>query len=259
MRQVGAETAVRATGCSLVLIRCGAAAWLMLPLSCARQSSLPAYGDYGPMAAERRRMIERQLVSSDRGITNTRVLEAMRDVLRHEFVPDELRARAYDDSPLPIGHGQTISQPFIVAFMTQALDPRPKDRVLEIGTGSGYQAAVLARLVDEVFTIEIIEPLARRAEETLRRQGVSNVHVRHGDGYKGWPEAAPFDAIIVTCAPEAVPEPLTDQLKEGGRMIIPVGGDGDQQLVLLEKSGGKLTRTGLLPVHFVPMTGKARE
>jgi len=211
------------------------------------------------MAAERKRMVAEQLMPAERGITNRRVLDAMLEIPRHEFVPDDVRSMAYADGPLPIGHKQTISQPYIVALMTQALDPQPEHRVLEIGTGSGYQAAVLARLVGEVFTIEIVEPLARRAEETLKRQGLNNVHVRHGDGYQGWKEAAPFDSIIVTCAPDDVPEPLTQQLKEGGRMVIPVGGEGDQQLVLIGKRGGKLQRTGLLRVRFVPMTGKARE
>ena len=204
-------------------------------------------------------MVEAQLMPAERGITNRRVLDAMLEIPRHEFVPENVRSMAYADGPLPIGHKQTISQPYIVALMTQALDPQPEHRVLEIGTGSGYQAAVLARLAGEVFTIEIVEPLAQRAEETLKRQGLTNIHVRHGDGYQGWKEAAPFDSIIVTCAPDDVPEPLTQQLKEGGRMVIPVGGEGDQQLVLIEKHGGKLRRTGLLRVRFVPMTGKARE
>jgi protein-L-isoaspartate(D-aspartate) O-methyltransferase len=208
-------------------------------------------------AAARERMVETQLASRVRGITSPRVLQAMRDVPRHEFVPEELRPFAYDDRPLPIGHGQTISQPFIVAFMTEALDPKPGHRVLEVGTGSGYQAAVLARLVKEVFSIEIVEPLAKSAISTLERLGVKNVRVRAGDGYKGWAEAAPFDSIIVTCAPDHVPQPLVDQLKEGGRMIIPVGERVAQELYLLEKSGGQLKRRAVLPVRFVPMTGEA--
>ncbi len=187
------------------------------------------------------------------------VLAVMREVPRHEFVPEAQRPFAYADSALPIGHGQTISQPFIVAFMTEQLAPRPGDRVLEIGTGSGYQAAVLARLVREVFTIEIVEPLGRRAAADLARLGFPNVQVRMGDGYLGWPEAAPFDAIIVTCAPEAVPAPLVAQLREGGRMIIPVGPQGGpQQLYRLEKRGGRLEQTAVLPVAFVPMTGAAQ-
>jgi protein-L-isoaspartate(D-aspartate) O-methyltransferase len=207
-------------------------------------------------AAARQRMVGQQLVAPDRGITNGRVLAVMGRVPRHEFVPAGRRAQAYGDHPLPIGHDQTISQPFIVAFMTEKLEPKPTDKVLEIGTGSGYQAAVLAELVHEVYTIEIVEPLARRAEADLKRLGYTNVMVRAGDGYKGWPEAAPFDAIIVTCAPEHVPQPLVDQLKEDGRMIIPVGPAGDQELYVLRKKGEKLERRAVLPVRFVPMTGK---
>ena len=208
--------------------------------------------------AERRRMVKEQLSSSGYGITNARVLAAMGKVPRHEFVPAELRNRAYDDGPLPIGHGQTISQPFIVAFMTEQLDPKPTDRVLEIGTGSGYQAAVLAELAGEVYTIEIIEPLAQRAEADLKRLGYTNIRVRAGDGCQGWPEAAPFDAIIVTCAPEKVPQPLIEQLKDDGRLIIPIGEIGDQKLVLLHKRGQRLEQTAVLPVRFVPMTGEAQ-
>jgi protein-L-isoaspartate(D-aspartate) O-methyltransferase len=207
-------------------------------------------------AGQRRAMVELQL--RDRGIGDTRVLEAMGRVPRHELVPAALRGEAYGDYPLPIGYEQTISQPYIVAFMTEALMPRAGDRVLEVGTGSGYQAAVLAELVAEVYTIEIVEPLGLRASEDLARLGYRNVHVRIGDGYQGWPEHAPFDAIIVTCAPEAVPQPLVDQLREGGRMIIPVGEPGQgQELYLLEKRGGKVLRRAILPVRFVPMTGEA--
>jgi protein-L-isoaspartate(D-aspartate) O-methyltransferase len=206
-------------------------------------------------ASARRRMVEQQLAAPARDITNRRVLAVMGKVPRHEFVSADVRALAYADRPLPIGHGQTISQPYIVAFMTEKLDPKPTDRVLEIGTGSGYQAAVLAELVAKVFTIEIVEPLARRAEADLKRLGSTNVMVRAGDGYKGWPEAAPFDAVIVTCAPDHVPQPLVDQLKEGGRMMIPVGPSHDQSLYLLEKKSGKVERRAVLPVRFVPMTG----
>ena len=213
-------------------------------------------GDY---AAERQRMVEMQLKAQDRGIRHAGVLQAMRDVPRHEFVPVKFRPEAYNDRPLPIGHDQTISQPFIVAFMTEALDPKPTDRVLEIGTGSGYQAAVLARLVKEVYTIEIVEPLGKRAEADLKRLGYNNVQVRIGDGYAGWPEQAPFDTIIVTCAPDHVPQPLTDQLKEGGRLIIPVGELGAQSLVLIRKKDGKLKQERVMEVRFVPMTGKAEE
>jgi len=197
-------------------------------------------------------MVREQLVA--RGITSPRVLEAMGQVPRHEFVPTGLRSRAYEDGPLPIGHGQTISQPYIVAFMTEALDPKPTDRVLEIGTGSGYQAAVLSGLVAEVWSMELIEPLARRAEADLGRLGFANVKVRCGDGYLGWPEAAPFDAIIVTCAPEEVPPALVAQLRMGGRMILPVGSQwGSQDLVLLRKTAVGLETKAVLPVRFVPM------
>jgi protein-L-isoaspartate(D-aspartate) O-methyltransferase len=195
-----------------------------------------------------------------RGVKDPRVLEAMRKVPRHEFVPEEERHEAYDDRPLPIGHGQTISQPYIVAFMTEALGLKGTEKVLEVGTGSGYQAAVLSGLAKEVFTVEIVEPLGTRAAEVLKRLGYKNVSVRVGDGYRGWREEAPFDAIIVTCAPDAVPEPLVHQLAEGGRMIIPVGPEGKaQQLVLLKKRHGKLHQQEILPVRFVPMTGEARE
>ena len=200
-------------------------------------------------------MIKTQL--ADRGIRDPRVLDAMRAVPRHELVPENVRAQAYEDGPLPIGHGQTISQPYIVAYMSEQLAAKPEHRVLEIGTGSGYQAAVLARLVAEVYSIEIVEPLATRARADLARLGCKNVHVRAGDGYQGWPEKAPFDAIIVTCAPDHVPEPLISQLKEGGRMIIPVGDFGDQSLYVLEKRGGKVEKRSVLPVRFVPMTGKS--
>jgi protein-L-isoaspartate(D-aspartate) O-methyltransferase len=206
-----------------------------------------------------KRLVSEQLSGPGRDITNARVLAAMAKVPRHEFVPTALRGQAYDDRPLPIGFGQTISQPFIVAFMTEQLDPKPTDRVLEIGTGSGYQAAVLAELVAQVYTIEIVEELAKRAAADLTRLGYTNVFVRAGDGYKGWPETAPFDAVIVTCAPEQVPQPLVDQLAENGRMIIPVGPSFNQELVLLRKQRGKLDRTAVLPVRFVPMTGRSQD
>jgi protein-L-isoaspartate(D-aspartate) O-methyltransferase len=205
----------------------------------------------------RHRMVVDQLL--DRGITNPRVLAAMNTVPRHEFVPLEMRDEAYTDHPLPIGAGQTISQPYIVALMTEQLAAKQTDRVLEIGTGSGYQAAVLSHLGAEVYTIEIVEALGKRAARDLSRLGFERVHVRVGDGYAGWPEAAPFDAIIVTCAPEDVPVPLTAQLKEGGRMIIPVGGRFGQELYLFEKHQGRLARRAVLPVRFVPMTGRAEK
>jgi len=197
-------------------------------------------------------MVERQL--RGRGISDPRVLRAMGSVPREKFVPKELRNNAYDDRPLPIGYGQTISQPFIVAFMTEQLQPKKNQRLLEIGTGSGYQAAVLSDLVAEVYTIEIVRPLAQRAEEVLCELGYKNVQVKAGDGYKGWPEHAPFDAIIVTAAPDHVPPPLIEQLKEGGRMIIPVGKRGWQKLYLLEKQGGQIRQTAVIPVTFVPLT-----
>jgi protein-L-isoaspartate(D-aspartate) O-methyltransferase len=209
-------------------------------------------------AAARAQMVSEQLTAPTRGITNARVLHAMAAVPRHEFVPLEQQRRAYDDGPLQIGYGQTISQPYVVAFMTEQLDPRPFQRILEIGTGSGYQAAVLSRLVQEVDSMEILEPLATRAAADLRRLGYTNVFVRVGDGYLGWPEKAPFDAVIVTCAPERIPRPLVDQLKEGGRMIIPVGPAHDQQLYLLEKRDGRVEQRAVLPVRFVPMTGQSQ-
>ena len=197
-------------------------------------------------------MIERQLRA--RGISDARILRTMASVPREKFVPKELRNSAYDDRPLPIGYGQTISQPFIVAFMTEQIQPKANQCVLEIGTGSGYQAAVLSSLVAEVYTIEIVRPLAQRAEALLRELDYKNVHVKAGDGYKGWPEHAPFDSIIVTAAPDHVPPPLIEQLKEGGRMIIPVGGKGWQKLYLLEKRGGQVKQTAVIPVKFVPLT-----
>lgn len=220
--------------------------------ACQAESGDPDGGD--PVVEAREMMVARQIEA--RGLADARVLAAMRKVPRHLFVPVEMRDRAYEDRPLPIGHAQTISQPYIVAFMTSALALEPDDRVLEIGTGSGYQAAVLAELVKEVHTVEIVRPLGETAMKALA--GYPNVKVRIGDGYRGWPEAAPFDAIMVTCAPDAVPEPLVEQLAEGGRMIIPVGPQGRaQQLVLLRKKNGVLERTEVLPVAFVPMTGEA--
>jgi len=202
---------------------------------------------------ERARMVNEQLKARD--IRNERVLDAMLNVPRHLFIPESGRDGAYGDFPVPIGHGQTISQPYIVAFMTQALDVGPGHRVLEIGTGSGYQAAVLSLLAKEVFSIEIIEPLAGRARATLLDLGYRNVQVRTGNGYVGWPEYAPYDRIIVTAAPEEVPPALVEQLKIGGLMAIPVG-VGDQELRILRRVPTGVETITTLPVRFVPMTGK---
>lgn len=210
-----------------------------------------------PFARARRRMIEEHLAGRD--ITDPRVLEAMRKVPRHRFVPDGLARRAYGDSPLPIGHNQTISQPYIVALMTQLAEPKPDSRALDVGTGSGYQAAVLAELSKEVYSIEIVKPLAEQAKKRLAELGYDNVTVKAGDGYRGWPEKAPFDAIIVAAAPDHVPEPLVDQLAPGGRMVIPVG-KFYQELLLIEKDkSGKAHRKSIAPVMFVPMTGEAEK
>jgi protein-L-isoaspartate(D-aspartate) O-methyltransferase len=208
-------------------------------------------------AAQRQRMVEQQL--KPRGIKDERVLAAMTKVPREEFIPADERSDAYQDGPLPIGYDQTISQPYIVAFMTEQLRLKSSDRLLEIGTGSGYQAAVLAELVADVYAVEIVEPLAKTAEATLQRLGYKNVHLRVGDGYQGWPEEAPFDAIIVTCAPDKVPELLVEQLKDDGRMVIPVGERFAQQLYLLEKKNGQLKESATLPVRFVPMVREQKK
>jgi protein-L-isoaspartate(D-aspartate) O-methyltransferase len=196
-------------------------------------------------------MVAEQLEA--RGINDQRVLGAMNAVARHRFVPSRFSDESYQDRPLPIGHGQTISQPYMVAYMTEVLGLTKSDRVLEVGTGSGYQAAVLSRLAGEVYTVEIVESLGIEARERLEDLGYDNIFVRLGDGYEGWPEAAPFDAIIVTCAPSHVPEPLKDQLREGGRMVIPVGRRYAQELVYLIKRDGELVQEKVFPVLFVPM------
>jgi protein-L-isoaspartate(D-aspartate) O-methyltransferase len=219
---------------------------------CGQQVPTPA-----DFAAQRQRMVEQQL--KPRGIKDNRVLAAMARVPREEFVPADERGDAYEDGPLPIGFDQTISQPYIVAFMTEQLRLKSSDRLLEVGTGSGYQAAVLAELVADVYTLEIVEPLAKAAEATLQRLGYKNVHLRVGDGYQGWPAEAPFDAIIVTCAPDKVPEPLVEQLKDDGRMVIPVGERFAQQLYLLEKKNGQLKESVTLPVRFVPMVREQKK
>ncbi len=205
--------------------------------------------------AEREAMVKYQIEA--RGIKDRRVIEAMRKVPRHLFVPPEYRDAAYEDRPLPIGEGQTISQPYIVALMTEALGLKGGERVLEIGTGSGYQAAILAELAGEVYTIEIVPSLAKRAEELLRDLGYDNVHVSQGDGSFGWPEAAPFDAIILTCAAPRVPERLLEQLKDKGRMVLPLGRDPFfQSLVLITKDGDEFEQRMITGVVFVPMTGE---
>jgi len=196
-------------------------------------------------------MVELQI--KKRGVADERVLDAMFKVDRHNFVPEAVKKLAYTDQPLPIGYGQTISQPYIVALMTELAGIKADDRVLEIGTGSGYQAAILAELAKEVYTIEIIPELAKRSENLLNALGYKNIKVKQGDGYLGWPEHAPFDVIIVTCSPTDIPEKLVEQLSEGGRIVIPVGQHGDQILKLLIKHSGKIVERDVIPVRFVPM------
>jgi protein-L-isoaspartate(D-aspartate) O-methyltransferase len=208
-----------------------------------------------PTAAARNRMVKRHL--AERGIKNLRVLEAFRTVPRHRFLPPKIQRQAYDDESIPIGEGQTITPPYDVAFMTEVLDPKPTDKVYEVGTGSGYQAAILSRLVKDVYSVEIHAPLSERATGVHKALGYSNIHTRVGDGYEGWPDEAPFDAIIVTCAPQRIPLPLIDQLKEGGRMVIPLGDRFTQSVHLVIKKDGKLIDRELKPTLFVPMTGKA--
>jgi len=221
--------------------------------TCLMSAEQPEQSD--PYTAQRELMVERQIAG--RGVSDERLLAAMRAVPRHELVPPDARRYAYSDHPLPIGEGQTISQPYIVAYMTEQLQLMGQERVLEIGTGSGYQAAVLAELCARVYTIEIVPALARRAKEDLERLGYDNIEARQGDGYRGWPEKAPFDAIILTAAPERIPEPLVEQLKVGGRMILPVGGEY-QQLMLITRDEEGVRQSRLIPVRFVPMTGEVR-
>jgi len=204
--------------------------------------------------AERLAMVTEQIAA--RGVRDPRVLAAMRRVPRHRLVPEDVRPAAYSDGALPIGHRQTISQPYVVAVMTEALALEGDEKVLEVGTGSGYQAAVLGELAREVHTIEIVEPLGLRARDDLAELGYDNVHVRVGDGYRGWPEEAPFDAIVLTAAPDHVPQPLLDQLAPGGRLVLPVG-EGSQELILIRRTEDGFEREQLLPVRFVPMTGEA--
>lgn len=229
----------------------GVARWVgagLLGIGCSGSVVPPA----GPEAVAREQMVIEQIEA--RGLRDRRVLAALRKVPRHAFVPEAQQARAYEDRPLPIGHGQTISQPYVVAFMTELARIGPEDRVLEIGTGSGYQAAILAELAREVFSIEIVAPLAERAREVLARLGYENVHVRTGDGHAGWPEEAPFDAIVVTAAPPEVPRALLEQLAVGGRLVAPVG-VGSQALQIHTRTPDGFEVEESLPVRFVPMTG----
>ena len=219
-------------------------------LLCAVASPSQAASEEEAFTLKRHKMVKEQI--EGRGVTNQRVLEVMRKVPRHLFVPASLQNLAYDDSPLPIGQGQTISQPYIVAYMTEAVKISPQDRILEIGTGSGYQAAVLGELAKEVYTIEIVKPLAESARLLLEKSGYKNIKVKWGDGYQGWKEQAPFDAIIVTAAPAEVPEELVKQLKMGGRMVVPIGGPF-QELYLITKTKTGIKKETLLPVRFVPM------
>jgi len=232
---------------------------LALLLSSGHPGSSTPLGDElrAERADERKRMVSRQVEA--RGVRDPAVLAALRRVPRHRFMPEDVRPRAYEDRALPIGHGQTISQPFIVASMTEQLHLSKHARVLEVGTGSGYQAAVLAEIAAEVYTIEIVTPLAERAAATLASLGYERVHVRNGDGYRGWPEAAPFDAIVVTAAPRHVPQPLLDQLAPGGRLVIPVGDLRAQDLRLLVREKGGIREEILYGVLFVPMTGEAEK
>jgi protein-L-isoaspartate(D-aspartate) O-methyltransferase len=215
-------------------------------------ASLGAECDRDRFQTSRESMVQTQIVA--RGVADTSTLRAMRSVPRHEFVPREWIQHAYDDSPLLIGYEQTISQPYIVAFMTELIRPRRGQRVLEVGTGSGYQAAVLAEIVDSVFTIELIQELAETAAARLRQLGYRNIVVRQGDGYMGWPEHAPFDAILVTASAEEIPQPLVAQLKDGGKMVIPVGSVSEiQSLTLVRKEGSNVVTESVLPVKFVPL------
>jgi protein-L-isoaspartate(D-aspartate) O-methyltransferase len=231
------------------------AGWLMVALM-APADCTSADPPQDSLQRARLAMVADQIAA--RGVKDARVLDAMRAVPRHEFVPAAIREDAYGDSPLPIGHGQTISQPYIVALMTELARPTPSARALEVGTGSGYQAAVLSRLVARVFSVELVDPLAQSAASTLRRLGYANVTVRSGDGYLGWPDEAPFDIILVTAAPEEVPPALVAQLKPGGRLIVPVGRVWDvQDLQLIEKDAtGRISTRSVIPVRFVPMVKK---
>ena len=231
------------------------AIWGLLLLAAATPSTRAQTPDH--WEALRATMVKESLINA--GIQDQRVLEAIRTTPRHLFVPRHVRSQAYFDMALPIGSQQTISSPFIVAFMTECLAPQASDRVLEIGTGSGYQAAVLSPLVQHVYTIEIVEALGQQAARTLKQLRLENVSVKIGDGFQGWPEHAPFDKIIVTCSPEDVPQALVDQLRDGGRMVIPVGERYQQTMYLFRKQQGELQREALRPTLFVPMTGRAEQ
>lgn len=231
-------------------------AFLILPMAltqCTNGTGVSEPDPEGDFKVMRDKMVETQIKA--RGVKDPRVLSALLKVERHRFVPEEYLNSAYSDQPLPIGEGQTISQPYIVALMTELLELKGDEKVLEIGTGSGYQAAILAELAKEVYTIEIIESLASSANNRLLKLGYRNVKVKSGDGYLGWPEAAPFDAVIVTAAPDHIPQPLMDQLKEGGRMVVPVGTYA-QELKKIVKRSGKVETIDVVPVIFVPMTGE---
>lgn len=232
------------------------APWMSLLASSVCAAPAPAPLDEAAHARARRAMVDDQIAA--RGVSDRLVLDAMRAVPRHLFVPADVVSLAYADQPLPIGHDQTISQPYIVAFMTEALGLEGGETVLEVGTGSGYQAAVLAEIASRVYSIEIVEPLAKEAAERLKRLGYDEVAVRAGDGYAGWPKAGPFDAIMVTAAAPRIPEPLKEQLKDGGRLILPVG-DHFQELVVVTRKGTTFEEKRVLPVRFVPMTGKVRD
>jgi len=255
-RSVGYWARVRV---EVVLVLVATAAGLLACPGPGEKTPPPAPAPQGDrFVTLRHRMVEEQI--RDRGVRNPAVLEAMESVPREEFLPEEERELAYQDNPLPIGMGQTISQPYIVALMTELVDPQPDDVVLDIGTGSGYQAAVLATIVKKVYSIEIIPELAKSAQERLRRLGYENVEVRTGDGWLGWPEKAPFDGIVLAAAPEEVPQPLVEQLAPGARLALPVGRNSQQDLVVLRKQAdGSVTREKVIGVRFVPMTGIAEE
>ncbi len=244
---------MRSTNDPLALVLVVIGVWSIMS-GCGNENQAMTNWNNHTRQVERDLMVDSQIVAG--GVTDQAVLGAMRRVPRHRFMPASESEHAYGDFPLPIGYEQTISQPFIVAYMTQALRLKPDEKVLEIGTGSGYQAAILAELVAKVCTIEIVEPLAERAKETLTDLGYRNVNLRTGDGYQGWPEERPFDAIILTAAPNHIPSPLLEQLSIGGRLIVPLG-DYPQRLLLIRRTAEGYQETELLPVAFVPMTGEA--